>query len=551
MRYLFIPFIIIFMLLFLVCCKDKTTTNLERIDSTMVKDPLLALWKLEDMKANSDLLSTSNRMYFIILEAEVHDELYENATSDSLVKLATNWYAEHGSVMEKIRAYYLLGSTYRDMNNFPKAIDWYLRAKEELGDRVNFEWEYRIISQLVNCYMFLGGYEYSLLYEKEMLKLIAEEKAPHNIYKIETYLSLGYIYLFGLKQPAKAIPYLRKASFLSDNDSLYSKKEWIWLYNAEAMIMLRRYSEANLFLDRIRKVIADTTKIYNGKEFKEEFNLAQTMYYINHLPFERDSLSKYVDLALHSTDKDILSDTYGLLSRYNQKIGNCSLAYLYLQKQDSLTTNTQKERFASLIKHSTSLHDYYYEIKKNLSYQRDIIILLCSIIILVIIAFILYFFFQQKKKKEELLFQRSRRNYALYLQLKDEMKDLGQFQGIIQKDYKEQCYYRLHISDVCRRLHQRALNNEKAQDLDLKELEIEIDNLFIGFTERLQHYNVVLSKQEFYLCLLFKAGFKNKEMSILLCTTPSSISHSGERIYEKMMNKKGNSKSLNSLLSSI
>lgn len=551
MRLLIRYIIIAFILLLLICCRNTITTKLIRIDSVMTNNPTLALQQLDRMKVNLSRLTTSDNMYYIILETEAHDKLYENATSDSLIIKATRWYAVHGSTGEKVRAYYLLGSVYRDMNNFPEAINWYLRAKDELGNMVDFEWIYKIISQLASCYIYIGGYENSISYEKEMLELLAKEKMSCSDYLIDSYLNIGYIYLIGLKQPANALPYLHKAFNLSNNHPLYSKKKWIWLYNAEALIMLQQTSEAKPFFFKIKKAFSDTKNTDNNKEFISEFYMAQVMYYANHMPFEKDSLQKYSELSLHTTDKDILSDTYKVLASYNQKISNFSLASQYLQRRDSLETNIQRERFASMVKYSTSLHDYYDETEKNQSYQHGIIVLLGCIVVLSLSAFILYLLFQQKKKREDLLFQRSRRNYALYLQLKGKMKDSNQFQSLIQKDYKEQCYSRLRTSEICKKLRQMAIRDEKAQDLDFEKLEIEINNLFIGFTEQLQSYNYSLSKQEFHLCLLSKAGFKNKEMTILLCTTPSSISHLGERIYEKLTKKKGNSKFLISLLSMI
>lgn len=546
-RYLFI----VFMLLLLACCRNATKTELIRIDSIMTDNPTLALQQLERMKLNVSQLSISDKMYYIVLKTEAQDKLYENATSDSLMITAARWYAIRGSTREKVRAYYLLGSVYRDMNNFPKAINWYLRAKDELGDKVNLEWNYKIISQLMSCYIYIGGYEKSLLYEKEMLELLSKEKISCSDYLIDSYLNMGYIYLTGLKQPVNALLYLRKAFHLSNKHPLYSKKKWIWLYYAEALIMLEQTSKAKPFFFKIKKAISDTKNTDNNEEFKSEFYLAQMMYYENHTSLEKDSLQKYSELSLRSTDKDILLDTYKVLASYNYRIGNYFLTSRYLQRRDSLGTKIQKERFASMVEYSTSLHDYYGEIEKNQSYQHDIIVLLGCIVVLGGTAFSLYLLFQRKKKREELLFQRSRRNYALYLQLKGTMQGADQFQDFIQKDYKEQCYSRLRTSEIYQKLYQKAIGNKKALDLDFDELELEINDLFVGFTMQLQSYNYSLSKQELHLCLLSKAGFKNKEMAVLLCTTPSSISHLGKRIYEKLLKKEGNLKSLTCLLSTI
>ena len=47
---------------------------------------------------------------------------------DSVMKEVADWYDRHGTPNERMEAHYLLGCTYRDMGEAPRAVDCYLDA---------------------------------------------------------------------------------------------------------------------------------------------------------------------------------------------------------------------------------------------------------------------------------------------------------------------------------------------------------------------------------------------------------------------------------------
>ena len=63
-----------------------------------------------------------------LLRARAMNKAYVDFTTDSVMKLVADYYDSHGTPNERMEAHYLLGCTYRDMGEAPRAVDCYLDA---------------------------------------------------------------------------------------------------------------------------------------------------------------------------------------------------------------------------------------------------------------------------------------------------------------------------------------------------------------------------------------------------------------------------------------
>lgn len=68
------------------------------------------------------------RMRHELLRAKAMNKAYVNFTTDSVMKEVADCYDSHGTPNERMEAHYLLGCTYRDLGEAPRAIDSYLDA---------------------------------------------------------------------------------------------------------------------------------------------------------------------------------------------------------------------------------------------------------------------------------------------------------------------------------------------------------------------------------------------------------------------------------------
>ncbi len=66
--------------------------------------------------------SERGRMLAVLDEADSLNRNYIPFTTDSVLKIATEWFDSYGSANERMRAHYLLGCAYRDMGEAPAAL---------------------------------------------------------------------------------------------------------------------------------------------------------------------------------------------------------------------------------------------------------------------------------------------------------------------------------------------------------------------------------------------------------------------------------------------
>ena len=73
-------------------------------------------------------LSHRQRMRHELLRAKAMNKAYVDFTTDSVMKLVADYYDSNGMPNERMEAHYLLGCTYRDMGEAPRAVDCFLDA---------------------------------------------------------------------------------------------------------------------------------------------------------------------------------------------------------------------------------------------------------------------------------------------------------------------------------------------------------------------------------------------------------------------------------------
>lgn len=84
--------------------------------------PDSALAYLATLKEEIKNEPKETQMYYNLLTIKAQDKAYMPHTSDSLIKITTDFYENYGDSDKLMEAYYYLGSVYRDMNDAPRAL---------------------------------------------------------------------------------------------------------------------------------------------------------------------------------------------------------------------------------------------------------------------------------------------------------------------------------------------------------------------------------------------------------------------------------------------
>lgn len=121
---------IIIVTLILAGCQgeSKYYSRLCALDSVLVQSPDSVYKVLVAEEKEAQQQSRSDRMYYELLRADAQNKAYIDFTTDSIMKEVAEYYDNHGTANQQIRAHYLLGCTYRDLGDAPSALECYLNA---------------------------------------------------------------------------------------------------------------------------------------------------------------------------------------------------------------------------------------------------------------------------------------------------------------------------------------------------------------------------------------------------------------------------------------
>lgn len=141
--------------------------HMESIRENGNSEPMKALEELHTMEAD---IRNSHSDYihykYLLLKTRLQDKAFLNPCSSDTIEDVVNYIEEHGSNDERMESYYYLGSVYRDLKDYPRAVTSFhkvlgIAEKQETEDCILIQNTYSQLSSL---------YSQQLLYE-EALKM--------------------------------------------------------------------------------------------------------------------------------------------------------------------------------------------------------------------------------------------------------------------------------------------------------------------------------------------------------------------------------------------
>ena len=115
-----------------VCCGNRNINDrlaeLDAIKELGDSCPTEALRRLAVIGTGINEEPEYIRNKYALLNIRLCDKAFITHTTDSVIKRVCSYFEENGSNRELQEAYYYMGSVYRDMNDSPQAITFFLKA---------------------------------------------------------------------------------------------------------------------------------------------------------------------------------------------------------------------------------------------------------------------------------------------------------------------------------------------------------------------------------------------------------------------------------------
>lgn len=549
------------------CVNPKCEDVLAEAARLMQTYPDSALLVLKQEEKESAAYSRRNRMRYRLLQAEAMNKAYLPLDTLTYMDEILDYYLSHGNREERIRAYYLMGSVYRDQGNSPLALQYYRNAIGE-ADTTRSDCDYaqvsRIYAQIASLFnlqrfpqmeleQWKQATRYALLAKDTLLAIQCQEGMTGAYYYMNEEDSVlacaqrGYTgYLKYGKRDWAASVQLVMADYYLKHDSLKQAKL--------ALAECRDYSEC---FDTEGNITygSEIFYYYIGEYYEKTHQLDSALYY-------------YRKLLNYPDDIMNLENGYkGLMSVYlRMHIADSIAKYAQLYAQANDSANIQNS--ANEISRTQALYNYSESqrmaAEKSEEAQRSWNILWLSLVSTGIITTLLY---KEYRKQKNLLtenIQSTNRKYTYTLlqyhraveelnalksdkqrfvqKKEEEIRQLRQALASYKEDtttHTDNLAQNLLQHDTVKQMHQYAYRLVVPSDQEWSDL-VQAATVFLpDFTNKLNAYAEQITIQERMVCLLVKLNFIPSEISVLLGISKQRVTNIRSALNQKLFGEKG------------
>lgn len=548
-------FLFAFCIFSISCSKNEELNNkLEEIRSIGNVYPDSAIILLQELQDEALYSNEYTRNKFDLLSIRLEDKAYKLPISDKKIKNVLNFYEQKGSMAEKQEAYYYAGSVYRDLNDVPRALEFFLKSVEcgEASVKIDSVMLRNSYSQLYALYFCVQDYINALVMASKE-SAIAREL---NLLDARTMLHEGEV-LLRVDSISEATLRLRQALEYLEKENCYTD-----IYTITSLLyhlsVLRLNGEAE-------KCYKHVLEIQNGCELPASTYLSLGKYFL---------LVEKVDSAIYCY-KEILENTNSFEHKYDasrqlaliyDSKGNTEKANWYAQQfieiSDSLNLGKRQTEAATTNNRYKYLKDKEEEQKLKEEKERYFMTLLvCSFLFIVLVLLLISFFTYKKNlrlkeiiKKTEEIKRIKGENLSLQSEIHMQEEKLSIAKEKIQKNEKELYQMKsdldkseielqmarnkleerlLQSKSILQLLHQTKFEGNaegiidkirKAaegkyvmKELDWKQFQNAVNELYPELADKLvRQSKKKISDKQFLFCQLIRVGITNPQIQVLL-----------------------------------
>ena len=566
--------------------KEKTPLpELIHAESVMFDHPDSALHILEDMPMPSARWDKENHALWCLLTSQAQVKLIMKISSDSLVRIAYDYYKPTNNARRKAMSALYMGGVNYNLGYIEESIRFYLEAKTEMEKTSDYQLGYLIMSGLSNIYLYRDFTTYAL--EACTQAYDYAVKDSNKRYQMSSLLFFARCYCLldkldiaeqKYKQCSAIALELGKKNFydiaMQDLAALYKNSHrytesllilkslpfnpQVSLLFGQNYLLLNQLDSANYYL----KKSLYTDNIYTKRA------AYIGLYKLAEYPMYQKNMKTYCDSLLFHTDSVMSLDKGKEIIAYKEKYDHQKLiteqqrlklekadaqrmmfiiticlivaiavvAYLY-QKRLVRKETTIRKQSEQLQVYMLQLHEYETRLMQNNRYMNELQEQIS----------------RQEVNAEEIESYREQidslqvENSRLSEKINSLQHHINDYSSKLDKARREADKFRnlseenLYLKQRERVLTDYVVDNdrlvkelrEKCRVLETSEwetLEQMCESTYSNFVSRLQGVCPTLTKQELHLCMLIKLRFSNAQMSEIFGVNTTSVSQKKFRL---------------------
>lgn len=516
------------------------------------------------------------RYEHVLNQAEKQNADYDSITNLDSIKLAVEYFDEHGSANEQVRANYLLGCAYRDMGEAPQAFEYYQKAVDN-ADTSQSDCDYRRLAK-VHAQMANLFFQQQLPYEQ-----LGELELQHKCALLAD----------NLLSAINAIEHRANAfELLNNHDSIIKVRETVYqLYKQHGFEKEATYSIGPIIIELIEKDHLEKAKNYiniyeteTGLGDNRFFEKRRAIYYYTkgryYLAVEKPDSARFLfqkllDPSLDNDQREAgYRGLYLLYKKTGQKDSLAKYADLCYQLNDASYASkaTQKmQQMQALYNYNRSQKEA--SIMKERA-DRNKLMLMTAVTVLALIVALGIYIYQKKRRETEKLqtqyenakanLEKARKeqkrmeeeNSSLLEEKNNDIRiyeqQIREYEAKLKIEKKKVTNKELMETPIYHRLNYlRTHTMEKIEKNDWKELRKMIDEKIPDFYSEMHAHNTKLQQRDYDLCILVRLYFTPADIGILTNLSPSNISMKRIRLLKRIFGIDGSPEDFDKRIQSI
>ena len=551
---------------------------LQEADSLCVAQPDSAVALLKSISDDMRQETEHIQMRYKLLTIKANDKAYINHTSDSLILSLVDYYEHGGDPAFLGEAYYYAGSTYRDLGDAPRALEYYQKALDAMPGNENLKVKSKVYAQMGSLFHYQNLYREAL---KQYMNSLECDKILHDtVSMVHNLLDMGYMYR-GLDMPDSTLILLDHALRLA---KIIDNSKMVNMASSQLSSLYIRLGDFDKAKDYIQPLLLQQI---DYTVLSSAYTIAANIYYHTN---QFDSAAYYYTQLLEKGTIYSRCTAYERLAHIalnKWQDSSKALAYTdqYLVLQDSINRITATESIAQM----NSLYNYQLRERENarLQIQRQnyyILFLGASFIVVVLLSigffFVRWYINRRKQYRETLnhiLAEVYRKTDAYIEEKKLEIEEVERILGDLSYDDKLERSHQEHRRESLRLEMERAKEEQEMQkqrNIEVMHSEIQdilkshvndgsnmktedwslveqtLEYTFPGYSERLKKLSG-MTEIKYRVCLLAKLQQRNSDIAVLVNRTPSAITRLKERFIKDLGIADTSNISFDSFISSL
>lgn len=378
----------IFFILFSISCSNSIDTTLDRAASLMIERPDSA-YKILSAIDRTEIRGKRAEARYALLYAQSLDKNWIDVDNDSLIRVAVDYYRNHGKAIDKAKAFYYSGVVYYNASDIDEAMKAFVKARIYAEKTDDLYLKGLICSCIGNLYYTQLSFDEAIQMYSSAID--AFSAIDNKVNQLNIMVNKGLALAINHRDD-EAITCLEQAEKIA------------WELEDTQMALKILGSLAGITLDiypskiyEIKSRLFDTYKRYTGNVISvEQYKNAGNIYLIeNKIDSAKYYYTKYLD-----SNPEISYDNIGffaILSSLENDAGNYKRAYEYERLYSSYADSLFRFQKDNLIqglerKYKTEYLQASYEALQSKSRYEILCFILALIIIGIVVRYIISYF---------------------------------------------------------------------------------------------------------------------------------------------------------------